>query len=406
MPKLSNAFAKSVPAPEGSTKIIYDDEVTGFGLRVTPNGAKTFLLRYRNSRGAERKMRIGGYPEWDTGAARDRAKEVLRTQVNIGIDPLAEREAARDALTVSEVLDAYLKSAHFAGKAESTRVIDNGRLERHIRPLLGKKVVEELTQDQVARAFADIRDGKTAVGKVKTKKRGLARVTGGEGTARAAIRLFRAVLSWAVTEKKIIDNPAMGVKIGKDGVRELLLSAAEYVAMFEAVDKLEANGGIKTSEADVVRLIALTGARRGEILGLRREHVNVPLARIELPPSRHKTGKATGERRLIDLPEEAMAIIDRQPVGEVVFPIDPAGMNKAWNAVRAEAKLPDNFGLHGLRHSVASHMAMGGAGASEIMTALGHKQMSTAQRYVHMADESRKRIAQKAAAPALAALRR
>jgi integrase len=395
-----------VPSPEGSTKIIYDDEVVGFGLRVTPNGAKTFILRYRNARGAERKMKIGAFPAWDAGSAREQAKDLYKTKINLGIDPLEEREAAREALTVGEVLDAYLKSAHFAGKAESTRAIDKGRLERHIRPLLGKKVVEELTHDQVARAFADIRDGKTAVGKVKTKRRGLARVTGGEGTARAAIRLFRAVLSWAVTEKKITENPAMGVKIGKDGVRELLLSPAEYVSMFEAVDKLAAAGRIKASEADVVRLIALTGARRGEILGLRREHVNQKMARIELPPSRHKTGKATGERRLIDLPEEALAIIDRQPAGEVVFPIDPAGMTKAWNAVRAEAKLPANFGLHGLRHSVASHMAMGGAGASEIMTALGHKQLSTAQRYIHMADESRKRIALKAAGPALAALRR
>jgi integrase len=74
------------------------------------------------------------------------------------------------------------------------------------------------------------------------------------------------------------------------------------------------------------------------------------------------------------------------------------------DGVGAEAKLTANFGLHGLRRSAASRVAMGGAGASEIMTALGHKQMATSQKYIHGANDSRKALAERAAAPALTGL--
>ena len=60
--------------------------------------------------------------------------------------------------------------------------------------------------------------------------------------------------------------------------------------------------------------------------------------------------------------------------------------------------------MHGLRHSLASHMAMGGAQAAEIMTALGHSQLSTAQRYVHWAQDTRQAVAERAASVALAGL--
>src|SRR5258707_1098823 len=81
-------------------------------------------------------------------------------------------------------------------------------------------------------------------------------------------------------------------------------------------------------------------------------------------------------------PAAAQAIIARQPEGtpeDLVFaPASGEGvisLSKPWAEVRAEAKLPEGIGLHGLRHSLASHMAMGGAAAAEIMTALGHTQL-------------------------------
>jgi integrase len=395
--KLTDATVRALPAPEKNAKIYYDLGLTGFGVRVTPNGAKTFILRYRNDRGVERKMRIGGYPEWGTSAAREEARRLLREER----DPLAKREALRAEPTVNEILDEYLKSTRFLSKAESTQATDRGRIDHHLRPLLGKKHITDLTLDDVERCFASISAGKTA-GNVRSKKaRGLARVRGGEGTARKAIRLLRAALGWAVQKKLIAENAAIGAEVGSDGSREVVLDAEGYAAMFAALNKLEAAKEITAPVADAIRLISLTGARRGEIVRLDREFIDAKDRLIVLPKGRHKTGKATGAPRTIGLPAEAMALLERQGDVEVLFDFDPSVISKAWRVVRVAGNLPAGIGLHGLRHSAASHLAMDGASAAEIMTALGHRQMSTSQKYIHWAQNRRQELSERTASVAL-----
>src|SRR5690606_28607304 len=111
-----------------------------------------------------------------------------------------EKKSAREALTVDQLLDLYFESGKFAEKADSTQATDKGRASHHLRPLLGKRLVAKLTADDVRRAFASIRDGKTARTVKTGKKRGVAKVGGGEGTARMAIRLLRAVFAWGISE--------------------------------------------------------------------------------------------------------------------------------------------------------------------------------------------------------------
>jgi integrase len=121
---------------------------------------------------------------------------------------------------------------------------------------------------------------------------------------------------------------------------------------------------IRPAAADAIRIIALTGCRRGEVAGLRWSHVELKQGRIVLPPSAHKTGRKTNKPRMISLPAAAQAIISRQPAGnagDLVFaPARGDGamsLSQVWRKVRVEAALPDGIGLHGLRHSVASHWA-------------------------------------------------
>ena len=131
-----------------------------------------------------------------------------------------------------------------------------------------------------------------------------------------------------------------------------------------------------------------------------------------LPPREHKAGRRTGKARIIALPTVAQAIIARQPEGgpdDYVFtPARGDGgcieLSHVWEKVRSEAKLPAKLTLNGLRHSTASHMAMKGAEASQIMTALGHHQLSTVQRYIHFAKDARSALAETAAATAIAGL--
>jgi integrase len=144
---------------------------------------------------------------------------------------------------------------------------------------------------------------------------------------------------------------------------------------------------------------------------LRWRHVDLQRGRIVLPPQSHKTGRKTGKPREIILPSEAQKIVARQSEGRPDdFVFAPArgdgaiALSKAWRKVRKEAELPPALGLHGLRHSIASHLAMSGAQAPEIMTAMGHRQLSTVQRYIHFANTAREALAERAASVPLSGM--
>ena len=403
--------------PEEHRYVIWDEILKGFGLQILPTGNKSYVFDYRTAEGRPKRPTIGKTSALTPDEAREIAKDYA-AKVRAGGDPQADRENRRDALTVSAMLDLYAASPKFTGKSQEKQKIDSGQIERHLKPLLGKRHADQLDQDDIRRAFAGIRDGKTA-GEYKTGPRGLARVTGGEGAARYAIRLLRAAFVWATEQRPkplVSENPCIGVDIGVDGEREIHLEAKHYQQLYETLDRQEAEHRLRSDDADLFRLYALTGARQSEMVRLRWRYVDLKAGRIVLPPTRHKTGAKTRKPKVISLPAAAQAIIARQPEGkpdDLVFPPSNGkgfkSPKRAWRKVRTEAKLPDYvdgkpIGTHGLRHGVGSWLAMGGAQEQQIMTVLGHKQSSTVQRYIHMANETKAALAERAAGPALAGM--
>lgn len=410
MPKITKRVVDaSHPDPERRF-YVWDSEVKGFGLLVLPTGVKSYFFRYRTPEARERRLTIGQHGNVTADQARAIALEYAAT-VHRGGDPLGDRQERRKSRTVSDLLAAYLASAAFLRKAASTQGTDRGRINRHLIPLLGQKHVDKLTPGEIQAAFAAIRDGKTAVDE-PVGHRARARVTGGEGTARKAVQLLRAALAWAVHERLTASNPAEHVKIGRDGSRDTILDgAADYARLFQTLDKMQAEHRIRPAAADAIRIIALTGARKTEIAGLQWGFVDLKKGLLTIPSTAHKTGAKTGKARVIGLPSAAQAIIARQSRGssdERVFrPAHGSGvldLQKPWAKLRAEAGLPDGIGLHGLRHSLASHMAMAGAQASEVMTVLGHRDISTSAKYVHWTQDARQGLSERAAATAIAGM--
>jgi integrase len=404
MPRISKRIVDAAK-PGSKPAFTWDATLPGFGLLTLPSGAKSYIFQYRTAQGRSRRATVAKVGTVTPEQARTLAEDMART-VKLGGDPLADKLAARNALTVAALLDLYIASAHYATKAPSTQATGKGQIERHLKPLLGRRYVDKLTQDDIKRAFAAIRDGKTAT-TVKTGPRGLARVRGGEGAARYACRLLRAAFQWAVSERLIECDPTSGVDFGRDGERDAVLDDAGYRRLFATLATMESEHRVRPAVADAIRVVAVTGARRGEITGLRWRHVEA--GRIVLV--QHKTARTTGKPRIITLPSSAQEIIARQPAGDpddFVFCISkgsgPLSLAKPWRAIRCEANLPEGIGLHGLRHSLASLLAVGGAQAAELMTALGHRQMSTTTRYLHFADTARAALAERAAAPALAGM--
>lgn len=410
MPKITKRTVDAA-APKASRYYVWDTEIRGFGVLVLPSGVKSHIYRYRTPEGTERRATIGKHGDWTADEARDKA-DAMRRVVKDGGDPLGEKKAVRQAPTIGDVLDAYLASERFADKARTTQITDRGRIERHLRPLLGRRHVHLLTANDIERAKADIRDGKTAADFKTGKPRGRARVKGGPVAAQDTIGLLKAILAWAVRERIVSTNPAQHVTVGSHATRDTVIEdAADYGRLFKTLDRMEREKRIRAPAADAIRLIALTGARRGEVAGLRWSHVDLKRGQLVLPPSAHKTGRKTGKPREIGLPAVAQAIIGRQPAGEpddfVFKPAKGSGamaLSRIWNVVRGEAELPEGIGLHGLRHSIGSTMAWAGAGAPEIMAALGHNQLSTVSRYIHWAQSAKSALSERAAAVAIAGM--
>src|SRR6516225_7814997 len=288
--KITKRAVDALTAARGVETVLWDTGVKGFGVRARPAGGRSYILHYRvgTGRGAAlRKLTIGkhGSP-WTPETARAEAKRLL-AEVAAGRDPAMVREADHKALTLDELIDLYLAEG-VGHKKPSTLKADRGRIEHHLRPLLGKLRVDRIARGDVERMRNAVTAGKTAQKIEDGEKRPSGSMAkGGKGVAAQCVALVSAIFAFANERGICAANPARGVKKAPVRKVERFLSAAEIGRLAAALDA-EAHRTGNPYPSSAIKLLLLTGCRRGEIVNLRWEHVDFEHECLRLPDS--KTG--------------------------------------------------------------------------------------------------------------------
>jgi integrase len=370
-------------------QVVWDSAVIGFGARRQRSEAVSYFVFYRTAEGRQRWQTIGrhGAP-WVPDTARDEARRVLG-DVARGEDPAGAKQTARNAITVADLADRYLADAKAglvltrfgSGKRASTLAIDEGRIARHIKPVLGSLAVAAVTAADIRNLRDAVAAGKTACD-VKTGRRGLARVRGGKGTATRVLRLLGGIFTYAIAHGMRADNPVRGVPQFRDGQRERRFTRSEYRALGKALRQADKSAWPPAVAA--ARFLALSGWRTGEALSLKWSEADLVARTAVLP------GTKTG-RSMRPLSNVACDVLRKLPrVGELVFPPSRGGgpmpkLAKHWVRIIKLAGLSD-VSPHILRHSFAGIAADLGYSDLIVAALLGHKARSVTARYARTAD--------------------
>lgn len=366
-------------------------ELRGFGVRVKPSGVRTFLIQYRTIRGGTRRYSLGQYGRVTVEEARLEAKIKL-AEVARGKDPSELRRAAREDLTVAELCDTYIQDA-WAGrvlhrgrpKKSSTLQVDEGRIRRHIKPLLGRKNIGEITRRDVERFLQQITEGATSAD-VKTGPHGRARVKGGPGTAAKAVCLLSAIYNYALRKQLVEANPCAGVEKPADNKRQRYLTPEEYGKLGSALFQAE-RLGMNPNVLIAIVILALTGCRKGEILNLKVDEIDVGGHCLRLRDS--KSGP-----QLRPCGRAALNILVKLSQSESDWVI-PAGRGEGplVNIRKPLISICNLAGVihvtpHVLRHSYATVAHELGYSELTIAGLLGHGAGSVTARYAHHVDSA------------------
>ncbi|MEA3011764.1 MAG: hypothetical protein QOD42_309 [Sphingomonadales bacterium] len=352
--------------PRSTDYFVWDPELPGFGVRVS-RSRKVFVIQYRINRRA-RRMTLGPFGILTPDVARTRALQGL-AKVSAGEDPMEERRAQRDAITVNE-LAAKFENLHIDFnpnlKASTGREYRHA-LNRYILPAMGKMKVAEVGRADVAKLHLSMRDKPYQANR----------------TIEVVSKMFNLAEEWGHRIEGT--NPRKRIKKYPETKRERFLSPAELKRVGEVLAEMEAERVEMPSAIAAVRLLMLTGCRLNEIMTLRWDHVHLGVGELRLPDS--KTGK-----KVVQLGQAAIEVLQGITRAEYNGWVLPGRVESQrltdlqpfWQRVRARAGL-NGVRIHDLRHTFASVAAGEGMSLPMIGKLLGHTQVQTTARYAHLA---------------------
>ena len=270
--------------PAAKTYILWDKTTKGLGLKVTPAGAKSFVLSYRHD-GRKRQMVVGRASETTIGDVRAAAAAHL-VDIRNGGDPLREKSDRKLGLRVRDGVRRYTeehipKRIQHGQMTERTRREYARQLSTYILPAIGDLVIADVTRKDVEKLVGDL--------KPVTRNRVLALLSS----------LFNLFESWELRSQNT--NPTRGVEKSREEARDRIFSKTEMSQIGAALDSYGTPHAVLA-----IRLAALTGLRISEVLRLRWEDIDTAASTATLVTT--KSG-----RRVHTLPAAATALLAGTP---------------------------------------------------------------------------------------------
>ncbi|MDB2528894.1 site-specific integrase [Alphaproteobacteria bacterium] len=363
MPRVSltKRFIDQLEIPE-DIQVFHDTKVTGLHLRVSPSGSKTFYLYFRTKSGKQKRPKLGVYGILTVERARDLARAMLG-ELSKGNDPTDTDQV--ENIMLADFFKIFEKNHINKHVKSSTAKTYRSLFAPVIEPILGKKLLEEITRSHVEEMVYQNDNRRT--------------------TANHALVLLRLILDKAQQWEFMSStrNPCSNVTKFKTQTKERFLSDNEITRLIETLDQFEGACLAPKNAITIVRLLMMTGCRKNEIGRLRWDELFLDEGVLKLKDS--KTGK-----KEVVLSDDAINILSAAPINnsDYIFPgkdgISPIqGLQKIWERIRRATGLQD-VRVHDLRHTFASVAVSNGAPLYEVGRLLGHASIQSTQRYAHL----------------------
>ena len=354
---MSKLTKRSVEALEVSGKdyLVWDAELSGFGVRVFSSGRKSYLVQYRAG-GRTRRRSIGQHGVLTAEEARNEARKLLG-EVAKGGNPSEDRQQHLRGPSMAALCDRFLTEYAEHHCKPSTRKGYEIVIRTCIKPKLGPRKIVDISRAEIVAFHHGMRDRPYMANRAVS----------------ILSKMFNLAEDWGM--RKDGANPARRIKKFKEEEKKRYLSDDEQARLGDVLAEALETGQETPYTVSAIYLLMLTGCRLGEILTLQWDYVTA--RHLELPDS--KTG-----RRRIPLPRVAgnpYVILGESDEGHLI------NLQKPWRRIKAKAGI-DDVRMHDLRHTYASVAVMSGIDPFLLKEIMGHKNLQTTLRYSHFADEA------------------
>lgn len=359
----------------GKRRMIWDDDLTGFGVRIT-EGSCSYIVDFRRG-GARRRVAIGATTLVPFAEAKRKATEVLLGAMQ-GEDLTVD--ARKGMPTFGAVWREMIDDVDAKKLSKATIDDYESRAKRLILPALGRKLISEITTADCEKVVAAVT---------------------GQRNRDYVATLIKKTVNFAKAGRVLTEahrNPAGHFKTKKRQKHAGRALEIEEIAAFgSALSAMEESGSVSPWLANLLRLSLICGLRPGEVRTLLWERVNIPRRMITV------VGK-TGARE-IHLTDVAIAVLNATPKVEgcaYVFagrrygqPL--VGIHKKLKEVQGRAGV-DVFRPTDLRHSAATGALAAGSDIRAVQALLGHADLKTTSIYLHASESRRQGAAERASA--------